>query len=76
MLTFISPCCVGQVCSEKGKQLENLATVMTLYSRRNFSKESFQWTKCVVKYLHDTYAHLSLSLMAFLVEVSGLVGLG
>lgn len=58
-----------QVCGEKGKQLENLATVMTLYSRRNFSKESFQWTKCVVKYLHDSYAHLSLSLMAFLVEV-------
>lgn len=42
---------------------------MTLYSRRNFSKESFQWTKCVVKYLHDSYASLSLSLMAFLVEV-------
>ncbi|XP_045105728.1 protein furry-like isoform X4 [Portunus trituberculatus] len=60
---------VAQVCNEKGKQLENLATVMTLYSRRNFSKESFQWTKCVVKYLHDSYAHLSLSLMAFLVEV-------
>ncbi|KAK4300624.1 hypothetical protein Pmani_027179 [Petrolisthes manimaculis] len=70
-----SPLCIqaaeniAQVCNEKGKQLENLATVMTLYSRRNFSKESFQWTKCVVKYLHDTYAHLSLSLMAFLVEV-------
>ncbi|XP_076040545.1 microtubule binding protein furry isoform X4 [Oratosquilla oratoria] len=60
---------IAQVCNEKGKQLENLATVMTLYSRRNFSKESFQWTKCVVKYLHDTYAHLSLNLMAFLVEV-------
>lgn len=60
---------VAQVCNEKGKELENLATVMTLYSRRNFSKESFQWTKCVVKYLHDSYAHLSLNLMAFLVEV-------
>ncbi|XP_042872601.1 protein furry-like isoform X6 [Penaeus japonicus] len=60
---------IAQVCNKKGKQLENLATVMTLYSRRNFSKESFQWTKCVVKYLHDSYASLSLSLMAFLVEV-------
>ncbi|KAK8723928.1 hypothetical protein OTU49_011608 [Cherax quadricarinatus] len=60
---------IAQVCNEKGKELENLATVMTLYSRRNFSKESFQWTKCVVKYLHDSYANLSLSLMAFLVEV-------
>lgn len=42
---------------------------MTLYSRRNFSKESFQWTKCVVKYLYDTYAHLSLNMLAFLVEM-------
>lgn len=42
---------------------------MTLYSRRTFSKESFQWTKCVVKYLYDTYAHLSFDMLAFLVEV-------
>lgn len=55
--------------AEKGKKLENLGTVMTLYSRRTFSKESFQWTKCVVKYLHDTYAHLSFNMLAFLVEV-------
>ena len=34
-----------QVSTEKNKKLENLATVMTLYSRRTFSKESFQWTK-------------------------------
>ncbi|KAB7503185.1 Protein furry [Armadillidium nasatum] len=60
---------IAQECNEKGKQLENLATVMTLYSRRNFSKESFQWTKCVVKYLHDSYAPLTPSLMGFLVEV-------
>lgn len=42
---------------------------MTLYSRRTFSKESFQWTKCVVKYLYDSYAHLSFNMLAFLVEV-------
>ena len=60
---------IAQECNDKGKQMENLATVMTLYSRRNFSKESFQWTKCVVKYLHDSYAHLTPILMAFLVEV-------
>lgn len=52
-------------------KLENLATVMTLYSRRTFSKESFQWTKCVVKYLYDAYSHLSHNMLAFLVEVSG-----
>lgn len=42
---------------------------MNLYSRRTFSKESFQWTKCVIKYLHDTYSHLSLNMLAFLIEV-------
>lgn len=42
---------------------------MTLYSRRTFSKESFQWTKCVVKYLYDAYSHLSHNMLAFLVEV-------
>ncbi|CAB0015919.1 unnamed protein product, partial [Nesidiocoris tenuis] len=60
---------LSQVSNEKGKKLENLGTVMTLYSRRTFSKESFQWTKCVVKYLNDTYAHLSPNMLAFLVEV-------
>lgn len=49
--------------------MENLATVMTLYSRRTFSKESFQWTKCVVKYLHDSYGYLTLPMVTFLVEV-------
>lgn len=59
-----------QISTEKGKKLENLGTVMTLYSRRTFSKESFQWTKCVVKYLHDTYSHVSMTMLTFLVEVS------
>lgn len=49
--------------------MENLATVMTLFSRRTFSKESFQWTKCVVKYLHDSYGYLTLPMVTFLVEV-------
>lgn len=60
---------IAQVSTEKSKKLENLGTVMTLYSRRTFSKESFQWTKCVVKYLYDSYSHLSLNMLAFLVEV-------
>ena len=42
---------------------------MMLYSRRNFSKESFQWTKCVVKYLYDTYSHQTLNMLTFLVEM-------
>lgn len=60
---------IAQVSIEKSKKLENLGTVMNLYSRRTFSKESFQWTKCVVKYLYDTYSYLSLNMLTFLVEV-------
>ncbi|XP_058987593.1 protein furry isoform X2 [Musca domestica] len=60
---------IAQVSSELGAKLENLGTVMTLYSRKTFCKESFQWTKCVVKYLHDTYAHMGLHMLAFLIEV-------
>lgn len=43
---------------------------MTLYSKRSFSKECFQWTKCVVKYLHDAYSHAFLGIINFLIEVS------
>ena len=60
---------VSQDTNSEGKHLQNLGTVMTLYSRRNFSKESFQWTKCVVKYLHDAYASQASSLLSFLVEI-------
>ncbi|XP_039287310.1 protein furry [Nilaparvata lugens] len=68
-LCIISAESIAQVGAEKSKKLENLGTVMTLYSRHTFSKESFQWTKCVVKYLYDAYAHLSLNMLAFLIEV-------
>lgn len=56
-------------CTEKSKKLDNLATVMMLYSRRSFSKENLQWTKCVVKYLYDAYSHIFLNLVSFLIEV-------
>lgn len=42
---------------------------MSLYSRGTFGKDSFQWTKCVVKYVLDVYATASLSMISFLVEV-------
>lgn len=60
---------IAQVASEMGSKLENLGTVMTLYSRKTFSKDPFQWTKCVVKYVHDTYAHMGINMLAFLVDV-------
>lgn len=64
----------AQWSSEKmPKKLEHLATIMTLYSRRSFSKDQFQWTKCVVKYLFDGYSHVFPSLVSFLVEVSSLL---
>ena len=68
-LCIVSAENIAVVSSEKNKKLENLATVMTLYSRRTFSKESFQWTKCVVKYLHDLYSRYSFNMLGFLVEV-------
>lgn len=60
---------IARVATELGPKLENLGTVMNLYSRKTFSKESFQWTKCVVKYLYDCYAHMGLHMLAFLIEV-------
>ncbi|XP_028968950.1 protein furry [Galendromus occidentalis] len=60
---------IAQVCVEQGPQLENLATVMTLYSQRSFSKESLQWCKCIVKYLYDAYHDVFLHLLGFLVEM-------
>lgn len=60
---------IAHVCMERSHKLENLATVMTLYSRRSFSKENSQWTKCVVKYLYDAYAPVFMNLLSFLVEM-------
>ncbi|XP_052278154.1 protein furry-like isoform X3 [Dreissena polymorpha] len=60
---------ISQVCSQKSERLNNLGTVMSLYSRGTFGKDSFQWTKCVVKYLHDVYAQASLNMVSFLVEL-------
>ncbi|XP_059157209.1 protein furry homolog isoform X2 [Physella acuta] len=60
---------VAQMCGHQGDRLTNLATVMSLYSRGTFGKDSFQWTKCVVKYLLDVYASSAVSMVIFLVEV-------
>ena len=59
-----------QMCMEQSQKLDNLATVMQLYSRGTFGKDKFQWTKCVIKYLFDVYANLGNQMIAFLVEVS------
>lgn len=51
------------------KPLEHLATVMRLYSKRSFTRDVSQWTKCVVKYVHDTYPGTMSQLLGFLTEV-------
>jgi hypothetical protein len=43
--------------------------VLSLYSRRAFSKEAFQWNKCVIKYLYDSYSHLAPLLLGCLLDV-------
>ncbi|XP_021378295.1 protein furry-like isoform X2 [Mizuhopecten yessoensis] len=60
---------IAQVCSQRSDRLNNLGTIMSLYSRGTFGKDSFQWTKCVIKYLLDVYLPASYSLISFLVEV-------
>ncbi|KAK3798079.1 hypothetical protein RRG08_034635 [Elysia crispata] len=60
---------VAQMCGHQKDRLANLATVMDLYSHGTFGKDSFQWTKCVVKYLLDVYASSAISMVSFLVEV-------
>ncbi|KAK3100413.1 hypothetical protein FSP39_019611 [Pinctada imbricata] len=64
---------IVQMCSQKSERLNNLATVMSLYSHGTFGRDSFQWTKCVVKYLLDVYVTASFSMISFLVEVSEIV---
>lgn len=57
-------------CEENSqKQLENLSTIMNLYSRRSFSKDAFQWTKCVVKYLFDVYPNTLPQAIPMLVKL-------
>ncbi|KAJ6218921.1 hypothetical protein RDWZM_004733 [Blomia tropicalis] len=60
----------AQWCNENSTKLENLATVMTLYSKRCFSKENSQWIKCVVKYLYDAYPCSFVGVVTFLVEIA------
>ncbi|XP_078324714.1 protein furry-like isoform X4 [Crassostrea virginica] len=60
---------IVQICAQRSDRLNNLGTVMSLYSRGTFGKDSFQWTKCVVKYVLDVYGTASLSMISFLVEM-------
>uniref|UniRef100_A0A6G1S3B7 Protein furry n=1 Tax=Aceria tosichella TaxID=561515 RepID=A0A6G1S3B7_9ACAR len=56
-------------CEENSQKLENLSAVMTLYSRRSFSKDAFQWIKCVAKYLHDAYPNELPNTIPLLLEM-------
>lgn len=67
----VAECFAEWASSERSPvgKIDNLATVMTLYRRRMFNKEPFQWAKCVVKYLYDVYPHVFPSIMDYLVDV-------
>lgn len=56
-------------CNENSQKLENLATVMNLYSRRSFSKDGFQWIKCVVKYLYDAFPQVVPNVIPLLADI-------
>ena len=58
-----------QMALEISNKLDNLATVMRLYSRGTFGKDAHQWTKCVVKYLTDIYETEHLHVITLLLEV-------
>lgn len=60
---------ISKECLRQNDKLENLATVMTLYSRGTFARDSLQWTKCVLKYLYDVYSHVGSNMVILLVEV-------
>ena len=64
-----------QICAQKSDKLNNLGTVMSLYSRGTFGNNGFQWTKCVVKYLHDVYSQTDIAMVSFLIEVSDTIRL-
>ncbi|XP_067945247.1 protein furry homolog-like [Watersipora subatra] len=60
---------IAQMALEITNKLDNLATVMRLYSRGAFGKDAHQWTKCVVKYLTDIYDTEYLHIVTLLLEV-------
>lgn len=56
-------------CDENSRKFDNLSTVMTLYSRRCFSKGQSQWLKCVIKYLFDAYPKQLPTVIPHLVDM-------
>lgn len=60
---------IALCCDENSTKLENLSAVMALYSRRSFSKDGFQWIKCVVKYLHDAYPTVLPQVIPLLIDM-------
>lgn len=53
----------------KFDEIMNLQTVLSLYSRKAFSKDAFQWTKCVVKYIYDAYPRSLPSMFPILLDL-------
>lgn len=61
--------CLLQFCKDID-ELENLKHMMELYTHGTFGKDSYQWTKCVIKYVYDVYTDVGDAVIPFLVDVS------
>ncbi|XP_076134284.1 protein furry homolog-like isoform X3 [Alosa pseudoharengus] len=61
---------IAKVCAEeKSATLANLAHMMSLYSTRNYSRDSTNWINVVCRYLHDAFADITFNLVTYLAEL-------
>uniref|UniRef100_A0A672Z8Z5 Furry homolog, like n=1 Tax=Sphaeramia orbicularis TaxID=375764 RepID=A0A672Z8Z5_9TELE len=61
---------IAKVCTdEKSDALANLAHMMTLYRKQNYSRDCTNWINVVCRYLHMAFAEITLNLVTYLAEV-------
>lgn len=61
---------IAKVCTdEKSDALANLAHMMTLYRKQNYSRDCTNWINVVCRYLHMAFAEITLNLVTYLAEL-------
>uniref|UniRef100_UPI00398EACFF protein furry homolog isoform X1 n=1 Tax=Pristiophorus japonicus TaxID=55135 RepID=UPI00398EACFF len=61
---------IAQVCmEEKNPKLSNLAHVMTLYKTHSYTRDCATWVNVVCRYLHESFAEITLNLVTYLAEL-------
>ncbi|XP_072295543.1 protein furry homolog-like isoform X5 [Eucyclogobius newberryi] len=61
---------IAKVCTdEKSDALANLAHMMTLYRKQNYSRDCTNWINVVCRYLHMAFADITLNLVTYLAEL-------